>query len=115
MYFHIEERKAWVRNHTHTVVSDRDPDYERFAQDPSGNIRRIIRVWVAEPISNRPFKRAYLGAAIFFACRFSLSELHLMFHRASAFTDDCEEPVKTVRHQLADTLRKYISQYKKIC
>ena len=36
MRFHLEERRAWVRTSTHTVILDRDERFERFAGDPSG-------------------------------------------------------------------------------
>ena len=108
MYFHIEERQAWVRSLTHTVIFDRDPDFARFAQNPKGDIRRIIRVWVAEPKDAHPYKQAYLGAALFFASRFSFSELCLIFRRASVYAAHSGEPARILRHQLADSLRKYI-------
>jgi len=35
MKVHIEERRAWVRTHPHTVVRDMDPDYPLFRHDPT--------------------------------------------------------------------------------
>ena len=42
MFFHVEQRRAWVRTNTHTVVYDSDPDYMRFARDPSGKVKPFL-------------------------------------------------------------------------
>jgi hypothetical protein len=112
--FHIEERQFWMRSCTHTVVFDRDPDYANFVQDQGGSIGRIVRVWVAEPKSGRPCKRAYLGAALFLGSQFDFSELHLVFHRVSAYAAYSGGSARTLRHQLADVLRKHICKECKI-
>ena len=65
MYFHVEERRAWIRTQTHTVVYDRDPDYGRFAKDPTGAVKRMLRIWLAEGKGDRPYLRAYLGTVTF--------------------------------------------------
>ena len=54
MFFHVEERRAWVRRHKRIIVYDRDPDYARFAEDPSGTIKLMLRIWLAEPKGNQP-------------------------------------------------------------
>ena len=46
--FVTEERRAWMRLRTHTVVFDREPDFARYAADRSGSVVTILRVWVAE-------------------------------------------------------------------
>jgi hypothetical protein len=46
MFFLFEERRCWVRSATHTVVFERDPDYPRFARDPSGQVRTFVRIWL---------------------------------------------------------------------
>jgi hypothetical protein len=33
LFFHIEERRAWVRSQTHTIVFDSDPEFAHFAED----------------------------------------------------------------------------------
>lgn len=110
MYFHIEERRAWIRTQSHTVVLDRDPEFARFVQDPSGYIQRIVRVWVAEPAPVRPYKRAYLGALVLLANQASLSELSRMFRMASVYATCSGESSKDLRRQLIETLRKHICQ-----
>ena len=61
MYFHVEERRAWIRTQTHTVVYDRDPEYGRFAKDSTGVVKRMLRIWLAEGKGDKPYLRAYLG------------------------------------------------------
>jgi hypothetical protein len=108
MYFHIEERRAWIRTQSHTVVFDRDPEYARFVQDPRGIIRRIVRVWVAEPAQGFAHKRAYLGALLLWANRTSISEVNRMFRKASACASSSGESPKELRRQLMGTLREHI-------
>jgi len=70
MFFHVEERRAWIRTQTHTVIYDRDPDFLYFSKDPSGTVKRMIRIWLAEPGGEKPHLRAYL---------LKLPRLHLIF------------------------------------
>ena len=37
---------CWVRTGTHTVVFEDDPEYARFAADPSGSVRTFVRIWL---------------------------------------------------------------------
>ena len=110
MYFHIEERQAWIRTQSHTVVFDRDPEFARFVQDPSGYIKRLVRVWVAEPGPVHHYKRAYLGALIVLANQASLSELSRMFRKASGYATCSGESPKDLRRQLIETLRNHIGR-----
>lgn len=108
MYFHIEERRAWIRTQSHTVVFDRDPEFARFVQDPGGFIQRIVRVWAAEPSQDIPYKRAYLGALVLLANRACLSELNRLLRQADAYAGDVGESPKELRRQLVETLREHI-------
>ncbi len=54
----VEERRAWRRLKTHTVVFDSDPEFERFARDASGIVLRLFRVWLAAD----SVPRRYLGS-----------------------------------------------------
>ena len=67
MHFHFEERQAWLRSNTHTIVFDRDPDFAHFANDPTGRIKRLLRIWLAEPRESGLKLRAYLGTIGFCA------------------------------------------------
>ncbi len=61
MFFYFEQRRWWVRTSTHTVVGERDPDFARFAADPSGEVHRYVRIWLAEWDLPLPRLRAYVG------------------------------------------------------
>ncbi len=58
----FEERRAWVRSRTHTVVFERDIDFDRFAADPTGHVDHVVRIWLAELNGRRAQPSAYLGA-----------------------------------------------------
>jgi hypothetical protein len=110
MYFHIEERRAWIRTQSHTVVFDRDPEFARFVQDPSGCIQRIVRVWAAELTPAHPHKLAYFGAVMLLANQASLSELSRLFRKASEYATCSGDSPKELRRELIETLRKHICQ-----
>ena len=102
MFFHVEQRRAWIRTGTHTIVYDHDPDYPRFARDPSGKVKRMLRIWLAERKAEKPLLRAYLGTSFRDMCR--------LFHFATAAAKAAGESAKALRHDLADLLRKYIRE-----
>jgi len=108
MYFHLEERQAWIRTQSHTVVFDRDPEYASFVHDQRGIIQRIVRVWVAEPAHDIPYKREYLGALMLWANRASIAEVNRMFRKASVYASCSKESPKEFRRRLMSTLRQYI-------
>jgi hypothetical protein len=108
MFFHIEERRAWVRTSTHTVVYDRDPDYPCFEQDPTGSVKRMLRIWLAEPRGDHPHLRAYLGTVTF--CFMGPSYRDIL--RLSRFTSNAAkaagQSAKILRHNLSCLLREQI-------
>ena len=108
MFFHIEERRAWIRTNTHTVVYDSDPDYMRFARDPSGKVKRMLRIWLAERKADRPCLRAYLGTVTFCFTKPSFRDMCRLFHLTTTASKAAGHSAKTLRHDLADLLRKYI-------
>jgi len=110
MFFHIEERRAWIRTHTHTVVYDRDPDYARFAKDSTGAVKRMLRIWLAEPKGDRPYLCAYLGTVSFCFMGPSFRELYRLFHLTSKAAKAAGKPAKVLRHRLAALLRMYIQE-----
>jgi len=107
MFFHIEQRSAWVRTTTHTIVYDHDPDYPRFERDPNGKIRRMLRIWLAEQKAGRPLLRAYLGTVTFCFIRPSFRDLYRLFHFTTAAAKAAGQSAKALRHNLADLLRKH--------
>jgi len=114
MYFHVEERRAWIRTHTHTVVYDRDPDYCRFAKDSTGAVKRMLRIWLAEGKGDRPYLRAYLGTVTFCFMGPSFRELYRLFHLTSRAAKSAGTPDKALRHRLTCLLRKYIEEEYKL-
>lgn len=110
MFFHVEERRAWVRTQTHTVVYDRDPDYGRFAKDPTGTVKRMLRIWLAEPKEYRPYLRAYLGTVTFCFMGPTFRELYRLFHLTSRAAKAAGTEDKALRHRLSGLLRMYIQE-----
>ena len=110
LYFHVEQRSAWVRTTTHTIVYDRDPDYPRFARDLSGSVKHMLRIWLAERNAERPLLRAYLGTVTFCFMKPSVKDLHRLFHLTTAAAKAAGQSAGALRHQLADLLRGYMSE-----
>lgn len=110
MFFHVEQRRAWVRTSTHTIVYDHDPDYMRFARDPSGKVKRMLRIWLAERKADKLLLRAYLGTVTFCFIRPSFRDLCRLFHLTTAAAKAAGQSAKALRHDLADLLREYISE-----
>ncbi len=110
MFFHIEERRAWIRTRTHTVVYDRDPDYPRFSKDPSGTVKSMIRIWLAEPGAGQPHLRAYLGTVTFCFIGPSFRDMCRLFHLASVAAKAAGQSAKGLRRDLASVLRRYLRE-----
>lgn len=110
VFFHVEERKAWVRTSTHTIVYDRDPDYPRFVKDPSGSVKRILRIWLAERTAGKPLLRTYLGTVTFCFMKPSLKDLYRLFHLTTTAAKAAGQSARTLRRNLADMLREYMSE-----
>ena len=110
LYFHVEQRSAWVRTGTHTIVYDRDPDYLRFARDPSGSVKRMLRIWLAERNAEKPLLRAYLGTVTLCFMKPSFRDLCRLFHLTTKAAKAAGQSAKTLRHDLADLLREYMSE-----
>ena len=108
MFFHVEQRSAWVRTNTHTVVYDSDPDYMRFARDPSGKVKRMLRIWLAERNADKPLLRAYLGTVTFCFMKPSFRDLCRLFHLTTKAAKATGQSAKALRHELADLLREYM-------
>jgi len=113
-FFHVEQRTAWIRTSTHTVVYDRDPDYPRFAKDPSGYIKRMLRIWLAELGRNQPYLRAYLGTVTFCFTGPSFRELCRLFHLTTRAAQAAGQSAKAMRNDLTTLLRKYIREEYKL-
>ena len=110
LYFHIEQRSAWVRTGTHTIVYDRDPDYPRFERDPSGSVKHMLRIWLAEHTADRPVLRTYLGTVTFCFMKPSLKDLYRLFHLTTRAAKAAGHSAGALRRDLADMLREYMSE-----
>ncbi len=103
------ERQVWMRLATHTAIFDRDPDFLRYCQDPSGSVLRILHLWLAEPRTGSPRIRHYLGSVRRCACGgwFSHRELVHLFRRATAAAVRAGEQGGCLRRALSSYLREY--------
>ena len=110
MYFHIEQRRAWVRRHKRIIIYDRDPDYVRFAKDPTGTIKLMLRIWLAESRGGQPYLHAYLGTVTFCFVGPSSSDIIRLFRFTSKAAHDAGESARVLRHNLTDLLRKHIQE-----
>jgi len=110
LYFHVEQHSAWVRTGTHTIVYDRDPDYPRFAKDPSGSVKHMLRIWLAERNAERLLLRVYLGTVTFCFMKPSLKDLYRLFHLTTMAAKSAGQSARALRHDLANLLRKYIHE-----
>lgn len=110
MQFHVEEERSWVRTHTHTIVRDRDPDFERFRRDPTGTVERLVRVWLAEEEAGGrpPHLTAYLGSVHFFADGPERHELRRLLRRTATCARLAGQPPRRLRHRLTRELRRRI-------
>lgn len=109
-FFHVQERRAWIRTSTHTVVYDRDPDYPRFAQNPAGSVKRMVRIWLAEHRGGQPHLRAYLGTVTFCFTGPSFRDLCRLFHLTTKAAKAAGQSAKTLRGDLRTLLRKYMHE-----
>ena len=107
MYFHTEERRIWLRSHTHTVVHDRDPAFARFACEPGGAVQRILRIWLADRQGSQVRLRAYLGAVT--CCRRgpSFRELRRLLRLASTAAANADTSARRLRRDLMALLRRH--------
>ena len=110
LYFHVEKRSAWVRTTTHTVIYDRDPDYHRFEKDPSGSIKYMLRIWLAERNPDKLLLRNYLGTVTFCFMKPSLKDLYRLFHLTTLAARAAGHSASALRRDLADLLREYMCE-----
>jgi len=110
MFFHVEQRRAWIRAHTHTVVYDRDPDFPRFSGDPSGTVKRMVRIWLAESGPEQPRLQAYLGTVTFCFAGPSFRELCRLFRLASRAAKAAGQSAQGLRRDLATLVRRYVRE-----
>lgn len=107
--FITDERQAWMRRRDHTVVFGRDPEFFRFAEDPSGSVLRIVRIWVANAGAGSPNVRHCVGSVRRCECSGWMShrELVRLFRQATITARLVGESAGTFRGRLSDFLRGY--------
>ncbi len=110
MFFHIEQRRAWGRRHKRIIVYDRDPDYARFEKDPSGAIKLMLHIWLAEPKGDQPYLLAYLGAVTFCFMGPSPRDILRLFRFTSKAAKGASESARALRHDLTGLLHKHIHE-----
>jgi hypothetical protein len=103
----LRQRKAWVRTGTHTVVFDHDPEFARFQNDTTGELKGLLRLWLvlngndaddAEP--------RYLGACRLCAGHLEWSDLLRLLRRTRLLVQDRTQR-REVRKTVVKTLRGY--------
>ena len=106
--FVTEEKRSWMRLRSHTVVFERDPDFDRFRDDPSGSILSVLRIWVTDSASDAPCLRHYLGSVRHCECGgwMSRRELYRLFRRATTTARSVGERGSLFRARLSKVLRK---------
>ena len=109
MFFHIEQRRFWIRTISHTLIHDREPLFDEFCQSQEGNIMRILRVWLADESNERLIPKAYLGSLRCCVIGPDRSELRRLLKRASASTALAGESSHVLCHQLKESIREYLS------
>ncbi len=110
--FVSDETRVWMRLRDHTVVFEREPDFVRFAGNPTGSILHILRIWVACPASDPPKIRHYIGLIRRCECGgwTSQRELLRLFRRATIIARHLGESAHTFRAQLSRFLREYFAR-----
>ncbi|MCU0917632.1 MAG: hypothetical protein MUC88_24175 [Planctomycetes bacterium] len=108
MFFHVEERRLWLRTGTHTTLRDRDPQYAQFAEDQRGQIQRLLRIWLAESRHARPLLRAYLGTVSCWAGVPVYREFRRLFRLTSRAAAGTGQSARDLRRLLIQTLREHL-------
>ncbi|MHC4079180.1 MAG: hypothetical protein ACYST0_12155 [Planctomycetota bacterium] len=103
MQVFVNERQAWVRTQTHTVVFDHDPEFARFRTNPSGQLKGLLRVWLVE---NGGGLRSYVGACRTCAGRLEWSDLLRLFRRIRLLAEG-RKLRRELRQAIVARLRRY--------
>ena len=106
--FIIEQRRSWMRMRDHVVINERDRDFARFQNDPSGSILRVLRIWATETESSTSAKEQYLGSVRRCECGGWVSsrrELSRLFHRATDAAKTLGMNSRIFRNELSRVLR----------
>lgn len=97
----LNQRQAWVRTGTHTVVFDHDPEFPRFREDATGQLKELLRVRLIMEGED-----VYLGACRLCAGHLEWSDLLRLLRRTKLLISDRIQRRK-LRHAVVGTLRDY--------
>lgn len=101
MIFLFEERRAFVRTATHTVVLDRDEDYDFMCASGTGTVARLVRIWTVRFDGAAAVPTAYLGSVTL--CRSMSPRAQLLgLLRRLAARDDRRRLLGLLRRFAAD-------------
>lgn len=102
----LAQRKAWVRTGTHTVVFDHDPEFARFQNDTTGELKGLLRLWLVLNEDSDDAQPRYLGACRLCAGQMEWSDLLRLLRRTRLLVGDRTQR-REVRQAVVRTLRGY--------
>jgi hypothetical protein len=108
--FLFEERRAFVRTISHTVVRDTDPDFAELSASGTGLTPSLVRVWLADVAEGalEAVPRAYLGSVTFCPSTPLRAQLATMLRRLNAAATGADEhALRTLRRRLTGLLRRF--------
>jgi len=97
-----------MRLRSHTVVFERDPEWSRFHDDPSGKIVRILQLWWTDPHCGTEKARHFLGNIRYSGGWMSRPEVSLLYRRITAAARLENESGPLWRGKLSQFLRGHI-------
>jgi len=106
------ERRFWMRLRSHAVVFDRDPEWPRFRDDPSGQVVRILQLWMTESRAasgaTPDTARHFLGNVRYCQGWMSRAEVSRLYRRVTAAAHLEEQCGALWRTRLTQFLRQHI-------
>jgi hypothetical protein len=113
MNFLFQERQAFVRTQTHTMVRDTDPDFRYFCSTQDGVVASLVRIWLTEKSRAGNVPVAYLGCVRF--CRSlhpSIREIRNIVKRLEKCAREEKRDTESLRRELLSHLRRYVAKLK---
>lgn len=112
--FITDEKRAWMRLRSHTVVFERDPEFSRYLEDESGSVLSMLRIWVSGSGQEPRAISHYLGSVRYCECGGWMSrlELYRLFRQATTVAGQIGERAATFRTKLSELLRHRFGKLK---
>ncbi len=108
MRIHIEERRAWMRTTSHTIVFDRDEDFDEISSQGEGQPLRILRVWLTDAQGDPPKMRGYLGTLRLFDGEPSEEDLDGLHQRAAELAPLARKRPAALKRDVTEALREFL-------